>query len=207
MSESDFLKISTVFSALEIIEKGIEKIYFYLLKNNKIENLKEVCEQFGLTLKRGYKMSVFEKLLEEYKTEILGEADPNMAGVPAPAPAPAPEMGGGASPDMGAAPAPEGPSAEDVVDELEKQSKRPFVDLAGTLARAMEYNWTSTDIDQINASLPGGITIQDFIDESSTKIKDKNDPNIISSAVTFFDLVDKTLKKDDMEEITPAEQR
>ena len=152
-------------------------------------------------------MSVFEKLLEEYKTEILGEADPNMAGAPAPAPAPAPEMGGGASPDMGAAPAPEGPSAEDVVDELEKQSKRPFVDLAGTLARAMEYRWTDTDIDRINASLPGGITIQDFIDDQSVRIKDKNDPNIVSSAVTFFDLVDKAMKKDDMEEVTPAEQR
>ncbi|MBN1802241.1 MAG: hypothetical protein JW891_12085 [Candidatus Lokiarchaeota archaeon] len=56
MGESEFIKISNVFTSLDIIEKGIEKIYYYLLKHNKIENLKEVCEQFDLTLKRGYKI-------------------------------------------------------------------------------------------------------------------------------------------------------
>ncbi|MFX1275116.1 MAG: hypothetical protein ACFFBP_19820 [Promethearchaeota archaeon] len=61
--ENDFLKISSVFSSLDIIEKGIEKIYFYLLKNKKIENLKEVSAEFGLTLKRGYKIcSVLSEL-------------------------------------------------------------------------------------------------------------------------------------------------
>ncbi|MFX1236558.1 MAG: hypothetical protein ACFE8P_02425 [Promethearchaeota archaeon] len=63
MGESDFIKISNVFTSLDIIEKGIEKIYYYLLKHNKIENLKEVCEQFDLTLKRGYKIcSVLSEL-------------------------------------------------------------------------------------------------------------------------------------------------
>ena len=63
MVESEFLKISSVFTSLDIIEKGIEKIYYYLLKNNKIENLKEVSQEFGLTLKRGYKIcSVLNEL-------------------------------------------------------------------------------------------------------------------------------------------------
>lgn len=63
MMEHDFIKISNIFSSLDIIEKGIEKIYYYLLKNKKIENLKEVSAQFGLTLKRGYKIcSVLNEL-------------------------------------------------------------------------------------------------------------------------------------------------
>jgi len=45
-----------MFSSLDIIEKGIEKIYSYLLENNKIENLKDVCKDFDLSLKRGYKI-------------------------------------------------------------------------------------------------------------------------------------------------------
>lgn len=61
--EDEFLKISNVFSSLNVIEKGIEKIYYYLLKNKKIENLKEISAQFGLTLKRGYKIcSVLNEL-------------------------------------------------------------------------------------------------------------------------------------------------
>jgi len=56
MEDTEFLTISTLFDSIGIIEKGIEKIYHYLLVHNKIENLKEVCEQFDLTLKRGYKI-------------------------------------------------------------------------------------------------------------------------------------------------------
>ena len=56
MEDSEFLTISNMFSSLDIIEKGIEKIYSYLLDNEKIENLKEVCKEFDLSLKRGYKI-------------------------------------------------------------------------------------------------------------------------------------------------------
>jgi len=56
MEDSEFLTISNMFSSLDIIEKGIEKIYSYLLDNEKIENLKEVCKAFDLSLKRGYKI-------------------------------------------------------------------------------------------------------------------------------------------------------
>ncbi|TFG29586.1 MAG: hypothetical protein EU532_02775 [Promethearchaeota archaeon] len=45
-----------MFNSLGIIEKGIERIYHYLLQNKKIEDLKDVCKQFGLSLKRGYKI-------------------------------------------------------------------------------------------------------------------------------------------------------
>ncbi len=54
--EDPFLTLSQLFDCIGIIEKGIERIYNFLLINKRIENLKEVCEQFGLTLKRGYKI-------------------------------------------------------------------------------------------------------------------------------------------------------
>ncbi|MFX0033513.1 MAG: hypothetical protein ACFE8E_06755 [Candidatus Hodarchaeota archaeon] len=56
MEESEFLPLSSLFDAIGVIEKGIEKIYHYLLKNMRIDNLKEVSSKFGLTLKRGYKI-------------------------------------------------------------------------------------------------------------------------------------------------------
>jgi len=56
MSEREFLALSALFDAIGVIEKGIEKIYHYLLQHKRIDNLKRVSEQFDLTLKRGYKI-------------------------------------------------------------------------------------------------------------------------------------------------------
>ena len=56
MENGEFLPLSYLFDSIGIIEKGIEKIYHYLLLNKRIDNLKEVCDQYGLTLKRGYKI-------------------------------------------------------------------------------------------------------------------------------------------------------
>jgi hypothetical protein len=56
MTEREFLALSALFDAIGIIEKGIEKIYHYLLQHKRIDNLKEVSAQFDLTLKRGYKI-------------------------------------------------------------------------------------------------------------------------------------------------------
>ena len=56
MSDREFLALSSLFDAIGIIEKGIEKIYHYLLKHKRIDNLNEVSKQFNLTLKRGYKI-------------------------------------------------------------------------------------------------------------------------------------------------------
>ncbi|MHA1669007.1 MAG: hypothetical protein ACTSV5_00360 [Promethearchaeota archaeon] len=56
MEESEFLAISSLFDTIGVIEKGIERIYHYLLKHKRIDNLKEVSSNFGLTLKRGYKV-------------------------------------------------------------------------------------------------------------------------------------------------------
>ncbi len=56
MEEHEFLAISSLFDTIGVIEKGIERIYHYLLKNKRIDNLKEVSSKFGLTLKRGYKV-------------------------------------------------------------------------------------------------------------------------------------------------------
>lgn len=56
MAEREFLSLSALFDAIGVIEKGIEKIYHYLLQHKRIDNLKEVSEQFDLTLKRGYKI-------------------------------------------------------------------------------------------------------------------------------------------------------
>ncbi|UCD01727.1 MAG: hypothetical protein JSV23_01510, partial [Promethearchaeota archaeon] len=56
MEDTEFLPLSQLFDSIGIIEKGIERIYHYLLKNKRIEDLKEVCNQFNLSLKRGYKV-------------------------------------------------------------------------------------------------------------------------------------------------------
>lgn len=56
MGESEFIAISHLFDSVGVIEKGIEKIYHYLLLHKKIDNLKDVTSNYGLTLKRGYKI-------------------------------------------------------------------------------------------------------------------------------------------------------
>jgi hypothetical protein len=56
MEDNEVIVLSSLFDAIGIIEKGIERIYHYLLKNKRIENLKEISSQYGLTLKRGYKV-------------------------------------------------------------------------------------------------------------------------------------------------------
>lgn len=56
MEDSVFLSLSQLFDSIGVIEKGIEKIYHYLLVNKRIDDLKEVCTQFSLSLKRGYKI-------------------------------------------------------------------------------------------------------------------------------------------------------
>ncbi|MFX0156184.1 MAG: hypothetical protein ACFE9Q_16810 [Candidatus Hodarchaeota archaeon] len=56
MEETEYLPLSQLFDSIGIIEKGIERIYHYLLLNKRIDNLKEVCNQFNLSLKRGYKV-------------------------------------------------------------------------------------------------------------------------------------------------------
>ncbi|TFG22653.1 MAG: hypothetical protein EU533_04030 [Promethearchaeota archaeon] len=64
MEDSELIVLSSLFDAIGIIEKGIERIYHYLLKNKRIENLKEVSSQYGLTLKRGYKVCAVLNELE-----------------------------------------------------------------------------------------------------------------------------------------------
>ncbi|MHA2282284.1 MAG: hypothetical protein ACXAC5_15685 [Promethearchaeota archaeon] len=56
MEDAEFLSLSQLFDSIGVIEKGIERIYHYLLVNKRIDNLKEVCDQFNLSLKRGYKV-------------------------------------------------------------------------------------------------------------------------------------------------------
>ena len=56
MSEREFLALSSLFDTIGVIEKGIERIYHYLLQHKRIDNLKDVSTQFDLTLKRGYKI-------------------------------------------------------------------------------------------------------------------------------------------------------
>ncbi len=56
MKDAELLALSQLFDSIGIIEKGIERIYHYLLSNKRIDNLKEVSNQFNLSLKRGYKI-------------------------------------------------------------------------------------------------------------------------------------------------------
>jgi len=56
MQDTEYLPLSQLFDSIGIIEKGIERIYHYLLLHKRIDNLKDVCNQFGLSLKRGYKV-------------------------------------------------------------------------------------------------------------------------------------------------------
>lgn len=56
MEDTKYLSLSQLFDSIGVIEKGIERIYHYLLVNKRIDNLKDVCNQFSLSLKRGYKI-------------------------------------------------------------------------------------------------------------------------------------------------------
>ncbi|UCC19581.1 MAG: hypothetical protein JSV62_16020 [Promethearchaeota archaeon] len=56
MEDTEYLPLSQLFDSIGIIEKGIERIYHYLLSNKRIDDLKEVCNKFNLSLKRGYKI-------------------------------------------------------------------------------------------------------------------------------------------------------
>jgi hypothetical protein len=56
MEDNELIVLSSLFDAIGIIEKGIERMYHYLLKNKRIENLRDVSSYYGLTLKRGYKV-------------------------------------------------------------------------------------------------------------------------------------------------------
>ncbi len=56
MEDAKLLPLNQLFDSIGIIEKGIERIYHYLLLNKRIDNLKEVCNPFDLSLKRGYKI-------------------------------------------------------------------------------------------------------------------------------------------------------
>lgn len=56
MKDTKLLTINQLFDSIGIIQKGIEKVYYYLLINRRIDNLKEVCNQFNLSLKRCYKI-------------------------------------------------------------------------------------------------------------------------------------------------------
>ncbi|TFF98214.1 MAG: hypothetical protein EU547_02205 [Promethearchaeota archaeon] len=51
------LVLDQLFTSIGITELGIEKIYNFLLKNKRIDDLKKVCKQLDLTLKRGYKIN------------------------------------------------------------------------------------------------------------------------------------------------------
>jgi len=63
VENNEFLALTSLFDAIGIIEKGIEKIYHHLLKNKRIDNLSDVASQYDLTLKRGYKIcSVLNEL-------------------------------------------------------------------------------------------------------------------------------------------------
>ncbi len=54
--DEEYLALSQLFDSIGIIEKGIEKIYHYLLVNKKIDNLEKVSQLYNLSLKRGYKI-------------------------------------------------------------------------------------------------------------------------------------------------------
>ena len=64
MEDTKYLSLSQLFDSIGVIEKGIERIYHYLLVNKRIDNLKDVCNQFNLSLKRGYKICAVLSELE-----------------------------------------------------------------------------------------------------------------------------------------------
>ena len=96
------------------------------------------------------------------------------------------------------------------VDNVIKASKKPWVDLAGVLARAMRHQWTDTEIDEINKALAGGLTLSDFaisrinVDDfanpgqqvKKTPVDDVYSQEAVRSAVMFFDVVDNVMRRE-----------
>lgn len=145
-------------------------------------------------------MRRFDSILEEYKMMLSEQPAPPPGGDPGGAPPPPPpggDPGGGMPPGGGGeGMPPEEPNPEDVVNELEKASKKPWGDLASILARAIDFNFSEQDKQRINSELPGGLTLEDFIDitlspgeSENASIRNKHDPNIVSAAITLFDTI------------------
>jgi hypothetical protein len=55
--DENLLVLDQLFTSVGITELGIEKIYNYLLEHKRIDDLKKVCKELDLTLKRGYKIN------------------------------------------------------------------------------------------------------------------------------------------------------
>lgn len=54
--QNDFSSLIELFESMDIVEKGIEKVYDYLLTHETVDNLKELENELGLNLKRIYKI-------------------------------------------------------------------------------------------------------------------------------------------------------
>jgi hypothetical protein len=153
---------------------------------------------------------MFDEKYNEYFNTLL-EADP----VPTPQPDPAAGGGGAPAPDMGAgggAPAPDQPekSPEEKMDEIEKKSGKSWVSLASILASVIETPFTPEDVEQINAELPAGITLDDFAHYSeniSKEVPNQMEPeklaNMQSAAIKMFDNVKQVLNRRNPGETVP----
>ncbi|QEE16576.1 hypothetical protein DSAG12_02406 [Promethearchaeum syntrophicum] len=100
MEKNSFSSLIEIFSSIEVKEKGVEIVYDYLLKNQSIDNPKELANNLDLSIKRIYKIfsllkqlgliqvydrpmkitinepiSAWEKLLSEKITSIRSEGD------------------------------------------------------------------------------------------------------------------------------------
>jgi hypothetical protein len=147
----------------------------------------------------------------------LMEADPNMpppadpnAGGGAPPPSPSdPGAGGGAPQEQ-----PE-KTPEEKLKEIENKSGKSWISLASTLAGVIQTPFTPEEVDQINAELPSGITLDDFSNysqnieqEQPNQMAPEKLTNMTSAAITMFDNVKKVLNKRNVAKtVTRAEDR
>ncbi len=104
MEKNSFSSLIELFSSIEVKEKGVERVYDYLLKNRSIDNPKELTISLDLTIKRIYKIfsllkqlgliqvydrpmkitinepiAAWEKLLSEKITRIRTDCDVKIA--------------------------------------------------------------------------------------------------------------------------------
>lgn len=148
-----------------------------------------------------------DALLERYLTEAP-------QGTPDAPPMPDPSGESEADPNM---PDPNEVTPADAVDEIYKNSKKPWIDLANVLAQAMFYDFTDEQIQEINNRMSTNnevaINVEDFrdyLDNESKGINDGLNPQddaVKGAAIRVFEIVKDVMASHKIPQVVRAEYR
>ena len=139
----------------------------------------------------------FDKILNDYRTEILGEEE-----LP---PAPAPEGDLGMAPE---APQEEPPSPEEITNEISKNSNKPWIDIASILTKIILQPMSEQQVNDLNDMLPSDLSLSDIANSrNSEQIRNLHAEDLVAASIMLYDHVEKIVSDNGMNDVIPAEER